>query len=149
MKKILFATLVIVLAGLAGTFIAQNTDIPLWLTDRGYRAAVALEKQYPFIDVWEFSSDGEFIYVVVKWDFAPPERMFIEVRESIDAYVAAFKTTERRVVFYDIMKIDGNYLAVSMLSCLADNFGTDGPIVCDRWPWPVRVRPEAFPWVGR
>jgi len=147
--KLTISIAVLVLAGLLGTFVSQNTDIPLWMSDSGYRIAKALEKEYPFLDVWDFSSDGDFIYIAIEWYGIPDSETLGMIADVLEVYIAGYKTTEKRVVLYDIVKRDTIYRTFSLLSCLTENFGTDGPIYCDVWPWAVRIKPEGFPWVGR
>ena len=147
-KKLLVALVIFLVAGLIGTFISQNTDIPLLIKDPGYRMAVALEREYPFLDVWEIRSDGEFIYVSILWLETPPKETMREVADTVNKFVAEYRTDERRVVFRDIIR-DGKDYWVIMLSCAAEGFGKDEPIYCQIWPWPLQIKPEHHPWVGR
>jgi len=148
-KTYVVAIVVLVIAGLFGTFIGANTNIPLWVNDPGYRTAVALEREYPFIDVWEFESDGEFIYISVLWLESPPREIILEFGAVIEEFIAVYRTTERRVIFKDIAWDGTRYWIVQMLSCEADLFGSGEPIPCQIVPWSIITNPADYPWVGQ
>jgi len=155
-KTYVVAIVVLVIAGLFGTFIGANTNIPLYVSDPGYRFAVALENEYPFADIWEFRSDGEFIYVSVLWLETPSKEVIREFADVVEEFIVDYRTDERRVIFKDIIVsrpgVPGGYAPtytiVQILSCEADLFGLGKPIPCQIWPWPLQTKPERYPWAG-
>ena len=51
MKKYIVAVLVLVLAGLVGTFFGQMTNVPVYVSDPLYRGMVQLERDHPEFDI--------------------------------------------------------------------------------------------------
>ena len=50
-KKLVVAVLVLVLAGLVGTFFGQMTNVPVYVSDPLYRGMVQLERDHPEFDI--------------------------------------------------------------------------------------------------
>lgn len=154
-KKLVVAIVVLVIAGLLGSFVGLMTTIPLQIRDPGYRMAIALEQEYPFLDVWEIRSEGEFIFVSILWLNTPPRETIREVADTVNEFIVEYRTDEKRVIFRDIIQVKEmygghppTYMVVSMLSCEAKDFGKGEPVHCQIWPWPLQTKPEAYPWVG-